>query len=247
MAAWFDTAVIAAMPEEVAMLERRLDAPYRIPSPPCARALSGMLFGRRTAVLVSGEGELAARTAVRALLNRFDVRRVVIIGLAGAITSDLRSGALVLAKRVVAKNGGVLFPSADLYARARAELDAVEVTAVETDVLLDASAKVGLRDRLPRGISAVADMESAAQARLVSRAGIPWLVIRAISDEAHESLPPYLARCRRVDGSFDRLSIVRGALFRPQVWPTLWRLRGRVRACARCLADAVESIERLDP
>jgi len=93
---------------------------------------------------------------------------------------------------------------------------------------------------------AVVDLESAAFAAAARRAGIPWLVVRAVSDTAGESVPALLNRSRDAGGAVRRGRVVLGLLADPGAVRPLLALRERVRACADALARAVElTIEAL--
>jgi hypothetical protein len=73
--------------------------------------------------------------------------------------------------------------------------------------------------------------------RLADAAGVPWLVLRAVSDTATESLPPYLERCRDEGGAVQRGRVALQGLLRPWSLPVLLRLGRRVRLCSETLAE----------
>ena len=86
------------------------------------------------------------------------------------------------------------------------------------------------------GSPAAVDMESAAWARACAEAGVPYLILRAISDTADEDLPGYLAGCMDAQGSIRRAGVASGALRHPGSIPALLRMRRarrRVRPRAR--------------
>ena len=89
---------------------------------------------------------------------------------------------------------------------------------------------------------AAADMESACFARVAIAYNIPYLVARAISDDAAETLPDFLEDCRAQDGSIDRRQVMWKAFWRPRSWLQLFRLRGRIQRCALTLADFAEDL-----
>jgi adenosylhomocysteine nucleosidase len=71
-------------------------------------------------------------------------------------------------------------------------------------------------------------MESAAWGREAAARGIPYVVVRAISDAADEELPAFLAQALGTDGSIRRGEVVRRALLEPSSWGTLLRMRRRM-------------------
>jgi hypothetical protein len=82
-------------------------------------------------------------------------------------------------------------------------------------------------------------MESAAWARAASRSGVPYVVLRAVTDTAAESLPAFLSACVGTDGGIRRGAVAVRALFRPASWPALVGMRRRARDGAAAVAAAV--------
>ncbi|HQR67670.1 MAG TPA: hypothetical protein PLB02_09765 [Thermoanaerobaculia bacterium] len=85
------------------------------------------------------------------------------------------------------------------------------------------------RFRVPGSAPAVVDMESAAWGRAAAGRGVPFLLLRAVSDTLGEDLPGFLASSLSADGSVDRAAVARRLLFRPAALPALLRMRRRVR------------------
>lgn len=88
----------------------------------------------------------------------------------------------------------------------------------------------------------VVDLESLSYARAAARAGIPWVVLRAVSDTAREALPALLNRCRDPGGSVRRGRVALELIGNPGALPILLSLRQRVRECAQVLARATETM-----
>ena len=88
---------------------------------------------------------------------------------------------------------------------------------------------------------AVVDLESAAYVAAAEQAGLPWLILRAISDTAGEALPAILNRSADASGSVNRGRVLRGLLGDPGALPQLLALRKRVGQCAEVLARAAEA------
>src|SRR5206468_3724956 len=87
---------------------------------------------------------------------------------------------------------------------------------------------------------AAVDMESAGWARAASARGIPYIVVRVVSDTADESLPAYLARCYDPEGGIRRGKVLLHALAKPASVPRLLAMRRRVRECGERLSAFVE-------
>ena len=69
----------------------------------------------------------------------------------------------------------------------------------------------------------VADMESHLVAKVAARLGIPFAILRCISDEAGADLPPAIAVAMRPDGRLALGAIVKSILTNPAQLPTLMR------------------------
>jgi nucleoside phosphorylase len=236
-------AIAAALPEEMGPLRARLLGARRI-TVPGALAVSGLLAGRRVALLVTGDGEQNARDGIAALFERVAVSRLVVIGVSGALTSDLGPGALLLGERVC-DGAGALHPVAEDLAAAIERTGARPATLVTARRIADSPDE---RARLLRlfgtwpGPAAV-DLESAVFVRAAAGREIPWQVLRAISDTADERLPPLLNESRDDEaGGVRRGRLLRGLLLAPGALPSLLSLRWRVGRCAQVLSAATHRL-----
>ena len=70
--------------------------------------------------------------------------------------------------------------------------------------------------------------------------GIPYVVIRAVSDGARDELPGYLSRCMDRDGGIRRWQVALHALAQPSTIRVLRRMQRRVEDCTDRLAAFVE-------
>ncbi len=233
------TAVVAALPEEVAPLRSLLTGVERAWVGPLL-VESGRLGGRRVALSATGDGAGNARVGVAALLAASRADGLVVIGVAGALSAGLPTAALVVASRVIDAAGRSFVGDrqrVEAVARATGGLSAVVLS---SDRLADSVAeKRLLRDRTEAGGgAAVVDLESATYVAAAVEAGIPWLVLRAVSDTAEEGLPDLLNRSRGEGGGVSRGQVFLRLLRQPQAFPFLIALRGRVVRCAERLANA---------
>ncbi len=83
-------------------------------------------------------------------------------------------------------------------------------------------------------------MESSAWARAAAAHGIPYVVFRAISDDAREELPGYLSRCMDRNGGIRRWQVALHAIVAPSTIPVLRRMQHRIRDSTDRLAAFVE-------
>lgn len=182
-------------------------------------------------VLASGIGAAAARRRGEQAVAR-GAAAIVSAGFCGALTPDLKVGDLVAAERVVdAATGREFTADAALLMRAPGRHGVLVTT-----------------PRIVRGpgdrahLSGLAcDMESAVLADVARAAGVPFLALRAVTDEAHHTLP-----------DFDRLTDKAGALTpgfgllhlltRPADIPRLLRLWPASRKAGRALRDGMTTL-----
>jgi adenosylhomocysteine nucleosidase len=88
----------------------------------------------------------------------------------------------------------------------------------------------------------VADMESHLVAVAASRLGIPFAILRCISDEAGADLPPAITVAMRPDGRLALGSICKSILKNPAQIPDLWRTTAQFnRASAAMRTGAKEA------
>lgn len=212
--------ILTAMPEERAAMRRRG-------------------FGPDVVVAATGVGPRKAASAAARLFARHRPRLVVGAGVAGALTEDLGVGDIFVAQRVLDAAGAAPPPDPQLTARASAMPGTRTGTLVCVErPLVTASDKAALAAKLDP--PAAVDMESAAWARAAAGQGIPYVVLRAISDHALDELPGYLSRCMDKDGGIRRWAVALHALAEPATIPVLRRMQHRVLDCTDRLAAFVE-------
>ena len=243
MIAGMTLAIVAAMPEELAPLRSRLSGPLRT-EPTALRSLvveRGRLDGHDVALATTGDGARNAREGVAALLGASRARALVVIGVSGALSPELATADLVVASRVIDEDGRVQEADCESVA------GATRVTGGRAAVIVSArriADSVDEKRRLAQqagGGLAVVDLESASYVAAAVEAGIPWLVLRAVSDTAGEALPPLLNRSLDAGGAVSRGRVLRGLLGDPGALPVLLTLRKRVAECALVLARAAEA------
>lgn len=193
-----------------------------------------------TDVVIAATGDGAKNAGERAAAFCDGVRPLAVVGagIAGALSPGLGSGEIVASRRVRDFSGDAPEPDARLLSRAL-EAGASAGTLLTVARPITAAAEKRRLAASFDGPSAV-DMESAAWARVAASRGIPYLVVRSISDRADEDLPDYLAACMGENGAIRRGAVVARALARPSRIPDLVRLRRRVLDCGRELSLFLE-------
>lgn len=191
-------------------------------------------------LLSTGDGARRAGLTAASICEAARPAALIGLGIAGALSADLAAGDLVAARRIRNGSGDAPAPDERLLSRAIA-LGAKAGTLVNVErPAVAAGEKASLALSLNGDGTAAADMESAAWAHAAASRGIPYLVIRAISDRADENLPAYIARSVGEDGGIRRSSVVFHALRRPGTIPALLALKRRVRMCGEKLSLFLE-------
>lgn len=241
-----DVAILIPLPEEAAPLLRRLETNGSEADGEVEGAHRGRLSGVDVVVAVTGDGPIHARATTERIVEAFRPRSVVVAGVAGALSEGLEVGTKVLAADVGREGGEVhRTPEPRLAELARAADARIGTAFTARRLAASVDDKVRLRRLAIEGGGAepaVVDLESASCVAVADRVGVPWLVLRAVSDRADEALPEFLERCRGPDGRIVREEVVRQALRRPRVLPRLYALQKAVESCANDLAGALEGL-----
>ena len=235
-------AVVAALEEELSPLAERLRDPVsrRLDS---LRVTEGRLGEVQVVLAATGDGEQAAKAGISQLFAYREIDALIVVGVAGGLDPGLQAGAVVGARAVHNGTGPVGEPDQEWLVRAIQREEMVGGTVVSSSgIAVDPESKSRLWLELDAGEPAVVDLESATYARAAVAKNIPYLVVRAVSDTADETLPLDFNRFRGPDGRIDRNRVLRHALLHPALLPRLLALRDRVRECSQKLADVVEGV-----
>jgi adenosylhomocysteine nucleosidase len=198
------------------------------------RALAG-LAGPGLALHVSGMGAEAAARAGRAVAAH-PLRALVAAGFCGALRPDLRVGDLIAADEVREESSGESFAA-----------DAVLLAAApgRRGTLVSAARIARTPAERARLDGLAVDLESAALARAARAAGLPFIALRAVTDETRHRLPDF----ERMTDPAGRLSAAAGMRHlasHPREVPALVRLAPAARAAGRALrAGLAQMLERL--
>ncbi|HEY6912135.1 MAG TPA: hypothetical protein VI356_22340 [Myxococcales bacterium] len=197
-------------------------------SRPHRGVVRGRLGGREVAAVAVGMGGDPA-----ASIEAEHPALVVSCGFAGALSPALRAGELLMASAVRAADGELL-PAPELpWSRALPQAARGEIACAERVVATPEQKRA-----LAAGGAVAVDLESAQVARAAVAAGVPWLALRAIVDDARTSLPAFAAEPRD-DFLWPAL---RHALSGPSAVWELWRLAVAERAASASLSRALVAL-----
>jgi adenosylhomocysteine nucleosidase len=173
---------------------------------------------RYAIVVCGGIGAEAARRAAEAIIARNSPELLISAGVAGALVPDLKVGDTIFPATVIDSQDGsrheTTIPNAP-----------VGNTAVGRTILVTYPevATVAQKQQLAKSYGAHAvDMEAAAVARAAQSHNIPFLAVKAISDDANFELPGMSDFIR--NGKFDTPRFLQHIAIRPWLWLPVFRL-----------------------
>jgi adenosylhomocysteine nucleosidase len=194
-------------------------------------------------LLETGEGVANAERSLDAQLEQLTARAVLSIGFAGALSRSLQAGDLVIARQIT---GGLAQPDpALLSAAARVQIESpvrLGIAVTRDEILWRAAQKRALSQVLAPNDIGFIDMESTAIAGVCARRGVPFVVIRSITDLLEEDLPLDFNLYRDSGGRVDSARVATAAMLKPRALAGLLALRSRSELCAERLAEFVRSL-----
>jgi adenosylhomocysteine nucleosidase len=203
---------------------------------------------RRLVFICTGEGRENVRRVLSSRLEQEKAAAVVVIGFAGALSHSLRAGDIVVAATVRdARGNAISAGDTDLLkgaAQVKVEGSRIYFGATVTadEIICRSKEKRRLATLLAEDETGCVDMESSAVAEVCDLHGIPFLIVRAVTDLLDEDLPIDFNRCRDADGRVSNRKVIRSALLRPHAIGGLWRLRRHSQLCAERLSLFVEQL-----
>ncbi len=208
--------IIGAMEEEVTLLRDKIENRQTLNIAGC-EIYTGTLNGVEVALLKSGIGKVAAALGATLLLEHFKPEVVINTGSAGGLAPTLKVGDIVVSDEVRYHDADVtafgyeigqlpgcpvgFAANEKLIAAAEAciselNLNAVRGLIVSGDAFINGSiALAKIRHNFPQAVAV--EMEATAVAHVCHNFGIPFVVVRAISDvadqQSHLSFDEFLA------------------------------------------------------
>jgi adenosylhomocysteine nucleosidase len=222
-------AFVCAMPMELRPLRRRLGLrKIRL-------GYAGRIGDRLVVAVITGIGTALAHAATVRLLDAVDVEWVIVVGIAGAIENQTPIGTLVLPELVISgADGAERRPKPLRIGTAHGKLWTTD------ELLSDPAVHAELR---AQGTVAL-DMETAAVATVCDERGLPWSVVRAISDRAGDgSVDAEIVGLSHPDGRTNFSAVARYLVRQPAALPRLVRLaRGAKLAAGRAAEAAIKAV-----
>jgi adenosylhomocysteine nucleosidase len=238
--------VVAAMPQEIAPLLRRI-AGYRKEVAGGCNLYRFEIAGVPVALIESGMGPRHAAAATAVLIERAAPKLLVNFGFAGGVLPGDGVGDLVLAGRVSLLQDGRLgeVPQPDpalsdrvAHALAAAPLTLHRGSFITAQVITDKATLAQLLDA--EWQHPVLEMETAAVLRVATGAGIPAVALRGVSDAAEEELGFSLEEFCDSELRIRLPRVLRTVAAKPWIIPQLIRLSGNTQRAGKTLALGVE-------
>ena len=177
-----------------------------------------------------------------------DCRGLVSFGVAGGLSSELRSGDVIVASQIVTKNR--IFATDDLWSAWL--LSAIPNSIYAPLAGLDAAVLAGAaRADLGASSGAVAiDTESHTVAEFATRHGMRCVSLRIVIDATHRNVPPVAVACISNDGATEIRQLGRLLLARPAdvldvllLWIDWLSARKSLIRCCEALDRSVGELE----
>jgi adenosylhomocysteine nucleosidase len=178
------TAVVSAMPEETAAILAMAEIDERSTVDGCKLAV-GRLGRTPIVVCQTGEGSERARAGLVTLLDRYPVDRMIVVGVAGALSPSLGPGSLIVARDLRDAAGPAPAPDPSLLERLSRRANVQAGTLLTTEnMLCTRGEKSRALESLDGDGPAAVDLESSIYARVAAERAIPFVVLRAVSERA---------------------------------------------------------------
>jgi hopanoid-associated phosphorylase len=193
------------------------------------------LLRGRCGVVVAGSDNSTLAAKMEGAIAR-GARAILSFGICGALSPELAIGTIVVGTGVVCENQRWRADDAWSNALTRA-CNASEGVIVGSDsVLLTEAAKAALHRETG---AIVTDMESHIVAKVASERGLPFAVLRAVSDDATHALPPAAAFGLDTEGRTAYMAVMLSLLDEPSQFRALIRTARdtniAMKALLRCL------------
>lgn len=215
-------AMVAALEREVSLLIKNWTRVQRV-----HEGRTFTFFERdETVIVCGGIGLPCARRAAEAAIALYRPALIHSVGFAGALDAKLRTGDLMSPSQVLDARDG-----------SRTRLAGGEGTLVTFMSVAGAEQKAKLAQAY--GARAV-DMEAAAVAEAAQVHGIPFGVVKVISDELDFEMPG-MADVIDSEGRFQTTKFILFAALRPWLWSRIATLARNSTQAARALAAHLES------
>lgn len=192
--------IIGAMPEEVTLLKNRLTG-LNEENVAGLHIFKGGMHGKTVVVCQSGMGKVAAGAACQLLITKYGIDAIINSGIAGNMSNKIGVGDVVISREVTYHDAEISminqhYPFMDSYFAGEYMIAAAEKACRDTGAkyivgkiatgdkfIGDSAVKKSIKDLCDPDC---VEMEGAAIAHIACKNDIPFVIIRAMSDNADE-------------------------------------------------------------
>jgi hopanoid-associated phosphorylase len=211
-----------------------------------AEARIARRFDGVTAVAGGGDG-LRLAALLDAEISE-GTRGIISFGICGGLRPDLKPGTCIVGTAVVF-DGISLEADTTWTKRMAARLPQAELGLVAGSraVIADRREKRALWEATG---AIAADMESHVAARIAEKHGLPFAILRAVADPAHQRIPPAAVQGLKPDGSTDVRGVLKSLSTEPgqmtelmRVAANAWSARASLLRCHRLLGPGLGFVD----
>ncbi|HIG91393.1 MAG: phosphorylase [Methylococcales bacterium] len=224
--------IIVALPEELTTLTN-------------AKITKGQIhpLGNNFWVILSGTGPNNASDAAQKLISH-GADRLISWGCAGALSTQLKPGHLIIATQLIDQNNNSINQQPAWPEYLLNKLTAPEVitpgTLLESDQLISSGKN---KEHLHQKTNAdLVDMESAAIARIAHLNNLPFVAIRAIADTATMNLPKAISHSLDSNGELQLSILLKYLFIHPYEIPELIKLGLSFNSAKKSLCHVAEQL-----
>ncbi|MCX7068769.1 MAG: phosphorylase [Methylococcales bacterium] len=236
------TGIVVALPQELKTLTTQ-----KIVKGQC-------VFLNKTLVLAySGAGVSNAEASAKLLIAQ-GATRLISWGCAGALSTGLQSGDLVLADTLITSEDETIAVNADWHRHVKAVLEKLACEskfALRCGSLLESKTLVSTshdKQHKHHKTKAIAlDMESVAIAKVAQHHALPFLAIRAIADPVTMDLPQAVSHALNQQGDIELGKLLSYLLWHPSELKSLITLGQHFNAAKKTLKLITKELEHLAP
>jgi hopanoid-associated phosphorylase len=182
-------------------------------------------------VIVAGSDNSTLAAKIEAAVER-GAHAILSFGICGALSPELSIGTIIVGTEVVCQNERWRADETWTSALARSCEATTGAVAGSDSALLMPDSKAAHRQQT--GAVAV-DMESHIVARVASERGVPFAVLRAVSDAAHHTLPPAAAFGLNKEGKIDYSAVMLSLMDEPSQLSALIRTARDTKTALKAL------------
>ena len=202
----------------------------------CLKAYKAIAKDRPLIICAAGTVERAKRAA-KDLIDQ-GASHLISFGLCGGLATDIETGDLIMPKTVMMESE-TLSLNSDWFEKISGDLPYAKTGTLISvrEAVTSPQAKALLHEHT--GAMAV-DVESFAVMQAAKAYNLPGLILRAVLDPVHQTLPEAALRGVNVDGETQIWPVIKALIRHPQDLPDLIRLSGQNKRACQTLSETIK-------